>query len=565
MRIYHRRSVRLLIIALSCLLPTLLQAKASPLKNDVAVTAHEAATQAALNSYEQGGNAIDAAVAAALALGVVEPQNSGLGGGGFMLIYLADKRKVVAIDYREMAPKLADENTYSTHSSTDGYAAIGVPGQLKGLELAQKRYGKLSLATNLQAAISLAENGFDVSPLLASRLQARADCLKQFPSSRKIFFAGRRPLKTGDRLVQKDLAQAMKIIAQHGVDAFYKGSLATQIVDAMSENDGLIRKKDLSGYKVKVKKPVVIPYHGYTIYSMPLPSSGGILLKQMFQVLRDDPLLLWGWDDPRSAHLIIEVMKLAFADRAQYLGDDDFVTIPPKLTDPRYAAQQRNRISPHTPIQAKGSASPANKTSQTTHASFADRFGNAVAMINSLNLSFGSCVVIPGTGIVMNDEMDDFSTHPGKPNAFGLMQSHANRVQPGKQPLSSMTPTIVTQLGQARYVIGTPGGPTIITNVFQVLLNLLAFHMPLKAAVNTPKLHEQYLPDVVQYQPGYPAATLQALQKKGHKLKLGRNWGNVEAIAIDWKDGVIQGVADPRGEGTVGSVSLTSDQPHLSP
>ncbi len=467
--------------------------------------------------YQQGGNAIDAAVAAAWVLGVAEPYNSGIGGGGFMLVYDAKQAQVSALDYREAAPQLANENSFQDKSSTMGYAASGVPGLVRGLERAHQAYGALPWAATFQPAIQLAREGFPVSASLEKRLIDRANCLGRFGGSRRVFFRKSQPLKRGTFFKQEDLAASLEMIAKEGSAAFYDGSIAKKIVTAMTQHDGLIRAADLKNYQARQANPIQFTYHDYTIYSMPLPSSGGLLMQEMFAVSEAQPVQKWGWASPQEAFHLSRTMKQAFAKRLE-LGES-------------------------TPNKA-----------QTTHASFADHHGNVVAMTNSLNLAFGSCVVIPHTGILMNDHMDDFTTDQEKPNAFGLMQGRTNRVAAGRRPLSSMSPTLIFEKSRPLYVLGSPGGPTIISNIFQLSINLLDHGMNLHDAIAAPKLHHQHNPDLVYHQRAYPTATLSALRKNGHQLRYRPEWGNINAVHIDQKTGHAQGASDPRGEGQVGAL-----------
>ncbi len=478
----------------------------SPLKNNVAVTAHSLATQAGIQMYQKGGNAVDAAVAAAFALGVVEPHNSGIGGGGFMMIYLSSEKKTVILDYREVAPFLVHPNTYADQSSTVGYSAIAVPGEVLGLTEALKKYGSLTLKEVMKPAMAYAEEGFHISPLLEKRIQSRQECLRRFDSTRKIYFQNEIPLKAQETLIQKDLAKTLRLISKKGPEVFYQGRIAQKIDHEMKKNQGLIRLKDLKDYQVKERTPLFTNYRGYELVLMPLPSSGGILLTKMFQEMEKKTLASGGsW---KEAELLMRTMKSAFKERMG-LGDEG---------------------------------------GNTTHASFVDQEGNAVSMTNSLNLPFGSCVTIAGTGILMNDQMDDFATTP-TPNAFGLVQGAVNQVAAGKRPLSSMSPTIVFKEGQPVYVLGSPGGPTIISNVFQVLVNLIDHHLSLEEAIAKPKLHHQYQPDVIRYEKNYPSLILQKFEKKGFHLESSESWGNVQAIEINWNTHFAHGVSDPRGEG----------------
>ncbi len=531
-------------------------AQGASYKNNIAVTAHPLASQAAIDIYKQGGNAIDAAVAAAFALNVVEPHNSGIGGGGFMMIYSAKLKQVIVLDYRETAPAASEKFEYTGNNSRIGASAAAVPGLARGMEHALTHYGQLKLAQTLQPAIKLARDGFPVSPLLADRLINRANCLGRFKTTKKLLFYKHHPLKTNTQFKQADLANSLESIATKGADSFYIGALAKKLVAEIKKQGGLIREADLAKYQVKTREPIQANYKGYQLYLMPLPSSGGILLKQMLTMTEQDPLKQWGHQSVKTAHLLTEVMKAAFKDRSEKLGDADFTPFDAKLLDENYAKNKRQQIRldrasplPQELLQPEGS--------QTTHASFADQAGNVVAMTNSLNLAFGSCVIVPGTGILLNNHMDDFATQAGKANAFGLVQSTANRIQAGKRPLSSMSPTFIFKDKQFRYALGSPGGPTIISNVFQIIVNLLQHNMSLRQAIAAPKLHHQYLPPQLYYQERYPRSTLDALNAKGHQTKYRSRWGNVQAVSLDLKTQSFQGVSDPRGEGTPQSNATT--------
>jgi gamma-glutamyltranspeptidase/glutathione hydrolase len=461
--------------------------------------------------YRRGGNAVDAAVAAAFALGVVEPHNSGLGGGGFLLFYNAKDRRLHALDYRETAPELSARHAYQGEETMEGWRSMAVPGMIAGMTLVLSEYGSKPLSEVLAPAIGLAGEGFEATPVLAEEIAERAHCLRKFPATRDVFFPGRRPLRAGERLIQGDLAETLRTIAEKGPDVFYKGEIAGRIERASKTEAGFLRKKDLAGYVAKKRKPVKIGYRGFEIATMGLPSSGGVLMSQMFADLEKRPGGSFEWGSIEEAEALTGAMKRAFEGRL-LLGDHDFAK------------------------------------SKTTHATFADRFGNVVAMTNSLNQPFGSCVVIPGTGVLMNDHMDDFAVRPGEPNAFGLIQGEANRIEAGKRPLSSMSPTIVFKEGRPAYALGSPGGPTIISNVFQTIVNLIDHGMDLREAVTSPKLHHQFRPDVLYVQPGYPPRTKAGLKKRGLVLKE-RSWGDLQGIELDWGKGRMIGVSDPRGEG----------------
>ncbi|MFO1519578.1 MAG: gamma-glutamyltransferase [bacterium] len=527
---------------------------AFPLPHDVAATAHPLASEAALEIFRKGGNAIDAAVAAAFALNVVEPQNSGMGGGGFMMIYLARAKEVVVLDYREVAPAMADEEVFRKQSSQKGEAAAAVPGFLKGMAYALQHYGRLPLKDAMAPAVRLAEKGFPVSPILAKRMKENEGCLGKYESSKKIFFRDGRILKEGEEWSQQDLAKSFKAVASKGPSVFYEGEIARAIDRLMKEKNGLLRLQDLKNYTLKRREPLHLSYHGYDLALMPPPSAGGILISEMLQIIQDDPLQKWGWASPREAHLLSEAMRVAFYDRARFLGDEDFVKVPKEeLVSPAHAKEWRSKMRLDRKIserELENSSPVESRESHTTHASFVDREGNVVAMTNSLNLLFGSCVIVPGTGILLNDHMDDFSIGR-EANAFGLAPGELNRMKPGKRPLSSMSPTLVFKAGRPVLALGSPGGPTILTNVFQVLINRIDHGFSLEQAVEKPKLNHQYLPDVLQYETGYPETARKALEKMGYRLEERKSWGNVQAVEIDPVSGKVSGVSDPRGEGKV--------------
>jgi gamma-glutamyltranspeptidase/glutathione hydrolase len=485
--------------------------QATPFDQDAAATAHSQATETAMEIYRQGGNAVDAAVAAAFALAVVEPHNSGLGGGGFLLFYSAKDRRLHALDYRETAPALAARHVYQGAETTEGWRAMAVPGMLAGLTIALSEYGTKPLSEILGPAIRLAEKGFEATPILAEEIAERVGCLGKFPATREVFLPGGRPPRAGERLIQRDLARTLHIIAEKGPDVFYRGEIADRIEKAAEASGGFLRRRDLAGYSTKRRDPVRFGYRGFEIASMGLPSSGGILMKAMFADLERRPAGSFEWGSIEEAEALTGRMKEAFRGRV-FLGDPDFARF------------------------------------KTTHATFADRFGNVVSMTNSLNQPFGSCVVVPGLGLLMNDHMDDFAARPGEPNAFGLIQGEANRIEAGKRPLSSMSPTIVLKGGRPVYALGSPGGPTIISNVFQTIVNLIDHGMSLEQAVAAPKLHHQFGPDVLSVQPGYPTLTKAKLKMRGVTLKEW-SWGNLQAVSLDFKRRRLTPVSDPRGQG----------------
>lgn len=530
------------------------------------VSADGLASAAGLEMLKTGGNAIDAAVATTFAISVTEPQSAGIGGGGFLLLRDGKTGVTRALDFRERAPLAATRTMYLDASgkvrpkaSTEGYLAVGVPGTVAGLYEVHGRYGKLPWRTVVAPAVKLAETGFVVSPKLATAI-ASQKTLQQNPAARKIFTRNGKPLSVGDRLVQQDLARTLQTIAQEP-QSFYRGKLAATIAQDMQTNQGLITRQDLQQYRPIWRDPVCGTFRTARICSMPPPSSGGVHLLQMLNLIGDTDLKAIGWHHPDTLHFLVETMRIAYSDRAEYLGDPDFVKVPvAALISPTYAQQRRQEINPQ---KARPSAqvkpldrvtlerfSQRRESNDTSHLSVVDGAGNAVSLTFTVNLGFGAGVVATGTGIVLNNEMDDFATAPGVPNAFGLVGKEANAIVPGKTPLSSMTPTIVTEQDQLRLVVGAPGGSTIITTVLQIVLNVLVYEMDVEKAVAVPRLHHQWLPDAVMVEAnGFDALTLAELRRRGHTLQERSGWGNAMAIERT-KDGLLRGTADPRGDGT---------------
>ena len=539
-------------------------------QNGMVVTAGEQASEAGLAMLRQGGTAVDAAVASSFAISVIRPQSTGIGGGGFFLLYLAKKKETVAIDFRERAPFAATQDMFVRDGkavpelSRNGPLAVAVPGTVAGLVEIQKKYGTLPLIRVIAPAIRLADEGFLIYPQLAEAIQYRAKLLGDFPTTRAIYFRGDHPLGEGELLVQKDLAKTLRAIARKGKNGFYKGTIAKAIVAEMEARGGLMTQKDLDQYRVIYRTPVTSTFHDAQVHAMPPPSSGGVLITQMLNVLSGFPLQEIGFHTPKGIHLLTETLRLAFRDRAQYLGDPDFTDVPvTMLSSEKYATEQRAKIdqAKATPSNAVP-ATPAGKieSTSTTHVSVIDKHGNAVATTQTVNLYFGSGVMVPGTGILLNNEMDDFSAQPMNPNAFGLIGvTDANTIAPHKTPLSSMSPTIVTKNGKVILITGSPGGSRIISSTLQVLLNTLAYDMSLPEAMFAPRIHHQWFPDELQLevQKGEePEGLAAALRQMGHTVKPveatndGRHlFGNVQAIHVDLDSGVITGVSDPRGEG----------------
>ncbi len=529
------------------------------------VSADPLASAAGLAMLQQGGNAVDAAVATTFAISVTEPQSAGIGGGGFLLLRDGKTGTIKALDFRERAPLKATATMYldaqgkvRPQASTDGYLAVAVPGTVAGLAAVHQRYGKLPWKMVVAPAIRLAADGFQVSPAVAGAI-ARQQKLQQNPAARQIFTRNGKPLAVGDRLIQSDLAKTLTAIAANPQN-FYTGSIGQAIARAMATNQGLITLADLQQYRPIWRDPVCGVFRIYQVCSMPPPSSGGVHLLQMLNLLSPVDLKALGWHHPDALHFLIETMRIAYRDRAEYLGDPDFVKVPVQtLISPAYADLRRTEIDPQrarpsttVPLVDPNQVEQLKRVKEshdTSHLSVVDGAGNAVSLTFTVNLGFGAGIVTPGTGIVLNNEMDDFAIAPGVPNAFGLVGREANAIAPRKTPLSSMTPTIVTENGQLRLVVGAPGGSTIITTVLQVILHVLVYELPVEKAVAAPRLHHQWLPDAVMVEAfGFDTLTLEELRRRGHTLRERAGWGNAMAITRS-PNGLLQGAADPRGEG----------------
>jgi gamma-glutamyltranspeptidase / glutathione hydrolase len=535
-------------------------------KQGMVTSAQPLATEAGLAVLKQGGNAIDATVATTLAISVVEPYSAGLGGGGFLLLRSGSTGELKALDFRERAPLAATRTMYldaqgkvRPKASTDGYLAVGVPGTVAGLAMMHRQYGKLPWKTVVAPAQQLAAGGFIVSPRLAAEIAAQKT-LQANPAARQIFTRNGKPLEIGDRLIQTDLAKTLSAIAQDP-QSFYTGSIAQAIVQDMKANGGLITQQDLQQYKPIWRDAVCGDFPAISpttrICSMPPPSSGGVHVLEILNILSGTNLKALGWHHPDALHQLIEAMRIAYADRAEYLGDPDFVKVPVKaLISTAYAEQRRRTIDPQKArlsSEVKAADPKLLKTYEsgnTSHLNVVDQQGNAISLTFTVNLGFGAGVVSSGTGIVLNNEMDDFAIAPNTPNAFGLVGGDANAIAPRKTPLSSMTPTMVMQNGQLRLVVGAPGGSTIITTVLQIILNVLVYDMDVRRAVSAPRLHHQWLPDrtwVESY--GFDPLTLGELRRRGHILEERGGWGNPNAI-VRTPDGWLEGAADPRNDGT---------------
>ncbi len=524
-------------------------------------SAHPLASAAGIEILEMGGNAVDAAVATAFALSVVEPYSSGLGGGGFMLILPGNEKaaeSVKVLDYRETAPAAAHRDMYLQDGevvpglSTIGHLAVGVPGTVAGLDLALKNYGTMTPAQVMAPAIRYAEQGFAVdSKFHQSSLYAMRH-LRKYPASAKTLLDHGLPYPVGKTIKQPDLAKVLRNIAEQGPDVFYKGWIADAIVAEMQNGSGLITAQDLASYKPRMREPVIGTYRGYKIASMPPPSSGGTHVIQMLNILEGYDLGQMGYASAETVHILAETMRRAFADRAEFMGDPDFADVPlDMLLSKDYAATLRSgidldRATPSADISPGNGYFPESLS--TTHLSVVDKDGGAVSLTQTVNTTFGSCVVVPGTGIVLNNEMDDFSSAPGEPNAFGLVQGEANSIAPGKVPLSSMSPTIVFRDDELFMVIGSPGGPRIITTVLQSVLNVVDYKMDIQSAVSLPRVHHQWLPDQVLVESGrLSASEKKKLKNRGHKVKNYFMAGNAQGILV--QDDVLEGGSDPRGVG----------------
>jgi gamma-glutamyltranspeptidase/glutathione hydrolase len=531
-------------------------------RNGMVASQEKRATRVGVEILKQGGNAVDAAVAVGFALAVTHPQAGNIGGGGFMLVHLAARNETIAIDYRETAPAAAtrdmflDENGEADpRKSRDSALGVGVPGTVAGLALAHRKYGsgKFTLAQLIAPAIALAREGFPVEDDLADSLPRALPRLMRWPSATKIFMKrnGLAPAH-GDTLVQSDLAASLEAIAAGGPRAFYEGPLAEKIVASLAANGGIMTRDDLRNYRA-VERPVVRgTYRGYEIASMPPPSSGGVHLVEILNILEGFPLHDLGASSAATLHLMIEAMKPAYADRAEFLGDPDFIMVPVAgLTAKRYAAELRKAIDPEhaRPAQSIRAGSPPHEGDNTTHFSIVDRDGNAVANTYTLNFSYGLGLVADGTGILLNNELDDFAAKPGAPNAYGLVGGDANAPAPGKRPLSSMSPTIVFRDGRVFMVTGTPGGSRIITTVLQVILNVIDHGMNIAEAVVAPRIHHQWSPDIVFTERGLSPDTIRLLEARGHKLVTGATSGSANSILVTG-DG-LAGAADTRQRGTL--------------
>jgi gamma-glutamyltranspeptidase/glutathione hydrolase len=514
------------------------------------------ASQAGAEILQAGGNAVDAAVAVGFALAVTFPQAGNLGGGGFMLIRMSSGEAIV-VDYREEAPAAATRTMYQDArgnlipgSSTIGARAAGVPGTVMGLGLAEQKYGRLGLARVMAPAIRLARNGFPVTYSFAGHVRSERALLEKFDGSRHIFLRDGNFYEPGAVFRQPELARTLAAIAKHGPQGFYSGAAARALLATMQKYHGLITRSDLEQYQAKLRPPLVGHFRGYDILSAPPPSAGGTMLIEMLNVL--EPLDLGAANSYSSIHLLAETMRRAFADRARFMGDADFASVPVAgLLSPRYAAGLRQEIlmaPPEAPVRPGDPQ--VFESGSTTHFSVVDAEGDAVANTYTLNGWFGCGVTVEGAGFLLNNEMDDFTSKPGEPNLFGLVQGEANAIAPHKRPLSSMTPTVVIRDGKARLVLGSPGGSTIPNTVLQVLLNVVVYKMDILQAVTSPRFHDQWTPDLLSFERGgFSSDTLDKLRQAGYPVSFRDSMGDCEAIEVAPQSGWRWGASDPRGDG----------------
>jgi gamma-glutamyltranspeptidase/glutathione hydrolase len=529
--------------------------KAITCANGAVVSAHPLASKVGVEILKQGGNAIDAAIATQLVLAVVYPNAGNLGGGGFMVARLSNGKEI-ALDYREMAPGKANRDMYidangtaRTDQSQDGHLSSGVPGSVAGM-FASYQYAKLPFAKLIQPAIDLATKGFVITDREARSFNSLQADLKQFNTVVPVF-EKTDPWKAGDTLIQTDLANTLIRIRDKGAAGFYEGETARLIVEEMKRGSGIVSYDDLKNYKAKSREPHTFNYKGYKIVGMPMPSSGGLLLNQMMKMIENKNIAAMGFQSVQSVQLMTEVERRAFADRGEYMGDADFYKVPVKaLTSKKYLT---DRMKDYDPAKASSSASikpgqaSGYESEETTHFSVIDKDGNAVAVTTTLNDSYGSKTVVGGAGFFLNDEMDDFSIKPGVPNMYGAIGGEANAIAAGKRMLSSMTPTIVLKDNKPFLVVGTPGGTTIPTSVFQTIVNIIEFDMSTEDAVWKPKFHHQWLPDTLEIEKGFPEDTRNSLEKMGYAIKERSGIGRTEVIKV-LANGKFEAVADNRGD-----------------
>ncbi len=557
-----RRARSLLIYPLfaACLIAN--RAPAATVSGSLGAVAaeHRLASQAGVEILRTGGNAVDAAVAAALASGVVNPSSSGLGGGGFLVVYTAAEGRTHVIDFRERAPKAANRDFFirdgkaDTSASKVGGKAVAVPGEAAGFALALQRFGSKSFAEVAAPAIRLATDGFTVETHLAAQIAHKAADIAAHPGLAGMFLhADGTPVGEGETLYRKDLAATLGVLAEEGSQAFYRGGLAADIIAAANAEGGSLTGEDLHSYRAIARPPLVVPFRRWQLVSMPPPSSGGGTMGEVLSILSPYPLRELGRNSATYLHLLAESFKAAFADRAHYYGDPDFVEVPlSRLLSPGHALSIRRRLSAARALPSLSyGAIMTGRDAGTTHISVVDRFGNGAALTTSVNTSFGSMVVVAGRGIILNNTMDDFSIQPGVPNAFGLVGNEANAVAPLKRPLSSMSPTLVIGEHGLRLVLGASGGPMIITSTVQTTLNVLVFGLDVGEAVDAPRIHHQWMPEVLGVEKSLPEAVRKSLERRGHRIREFRAIGAVQAVEVITQDGkrIVRAVSDARKGG----------------
>jgi gamma-glutamyltranspeptidase / glutathione hydrolase len=550
---------RILLVVLAAAVAPAWSAQPVRAKNGMVVTVEPHATEVGVKVLRAGGNAVDAAVAVGFALAVTHPTAGNIGGGGFMLVRMANGRTTF-IDFRERAPAAASRNMYldangkATQDSTVGYRASGVPGTVRGLEYASQKFGKLPWAEVVRPAADLASKGYALTYAEANSMRGGNRGLSQFPESSRVFLRGGKYYEAGETFVEADLGHTLDRIARLGAKDFYEGETANLLAKDMKEHGGLITLTDLKSYKAIERAPLTGKYRGYDIVTSPPPSSGGVGILQMLGVLEGTDFAKFGAGSAGAVHYMTEAMRHFFADRSEHLGDPDFVKVPlTNMLDPKYILKIRGAIEPEraTPSsQVHAAVFNGHESNETTHYSVADSEGNVVAVTYTLNGGYGSKVTATGLGFLLNNEMDDFAPKPGEANMYGLIQGEFNAIQPGKTPLSSMVPTIVLKDGKPVAVLGSPGGPTIINTVFEVLVNMIDWNMNVQDAVNWPRFHHQWLPDELHMEPGYSPDTVEILTKRGYKVTRVNAQG--ECAAIRFNNGWLEGAADPRSGGTAG-------------
>ena len=562
MKTVHKIRVLVFLLIVALNVPVTIAREPVRARHGMVASTNEVASRVGVDIMKRGGNALDAAIAVAFALAVTHPAAGNLGGGGFMMIRLKDGR-TTAIDYREMAPASSHRNVYLNKDgnliegeggSLVGYRAAGVPGTVRGMDLALKKYGsgKLTWAQLVEPARQLAGTGFTVTYELARSLYSNREYLSKYGETKRIYLKNGQFYKEGELFRQPELAATFARLQRFGPNEFYEGETARLIVADMKRNNGLMTMEDLRGYVAKERTPVRGNYRGHEIISMPPPSSGGAVLIEMLNILEGFDLQKSEASSSERYHLMAESMRRAFADRAEYMGDSDFVKVPVQgLIDKSYASTLRATINADrasTSAEVRAGRPAGYESDETTHFTVVDAQGNAVSNTYTLNNSYGSAAVAKGTGMILNDEMDDFAAKPGTPNLYGLIQGERNAVAPHKRPLSAMTPTFVLRKdGSFWFTIGSPGGPTIINTVLDVITNVIDYGMNIQQAIDAPRIHHQWLPDELVYEPyGLSGDTQKALLARGHKLAKPRYLGDCEGIMIEEKTGIRLGATDPR-------------------